>query len=396
MNQSAEAALGKSYVERADRADASIATTPDLSNDRLIQIIPVLLSIAASIALFITGDLISLVIAVMLLIAGVASAVYIKKVSEESKHNANLIHENATHQLKTYVESLENLCRNALPILSRQIEKSNSLAVKNISNISGEVSELSSQLDDVIAASLSKNNNLTDGEGITNLFSESKRSLQTVIDSLQVSLNLDNNLLTDVQGLSSQADELNDMAGAVGQIAEQINLLALNAAIEAARAGEHGRGFAVVADEVRKLASMSAETGQQIIEKVSNIGAAVDNTLQQVEGAIGQNSSAVNDGNTTIESVFSHLQDTIAVLQGDGSSLHASNEDFMDKISNVSGIINFQDEITKILNNVIKDMEEMVEYVKGSQTERLQDNVLLPVRYEEQIKEMQNRYVIDQ
>lgn len=147
--------------------------------------------------------------------------------------------------------------------------------------MSGQFSGLSLKLENVISASQTKTDNLGDGHGIISLFSESLSSLQTVINSLESSLNLENQLLSKIQSLSEQSEELNEMAGAVSQIADQINLLALNAAIEAARAGEHGRGFAVVADEVRKLASMSAETGQQMIEKVYNIGAAVNETLKK-------------------------------------------------------------------------------------------------------------------
>jgi methyl-accepting chemotaxis protein len=64
--------------------------------------------------------------------------------------------------------------------------------------------------------------------------------------------------------LEKQATDIDEITGAVGEIADQTNLLALNAAIEAARAGDEGRGFAVVADEVRALAAASEKGAQDV------------------------------------------------------------------------------------------------------------------------------------
>jgi methyl-accepting chemotaxis protein len=69
-----------------------------------------------------------------------------------------------------------------------------------------------------------------------------------------------------INQLNRQANRVEEIVGAINQIASQTNLLALNAAIESARAGEHGSGFAVVADEVRKLAEQSATATQEITQ----------------------------------------------------------------------------------------------------------------------------------
>ncbi|HEF4976557.1 TPA: methyl-accepting chemotaxis protein, partial [Campylobacter coli] len=74
---------------------------------------------------------------------------------------------------------------------------------------------------------------------------ETAAALEEITSSMQ-------NVSVKTSDVITQSEEIKNVTGIIGDIADQINLLALNAAIEAARAGKHGRGFAVVADEVRK------------------------------------------------------------------------------------------------------------------------------------------------
>lgn len=392
MNYSGEAVFESGMNNRKYSSVGVAKKASGSESESLVQLLPAISGIVAAIALILNGGVLSMVVGGLLLVAGVVTTVYLRKLSHSSRHNASVAHNNELRSLQQYTESLENLCEHILPILSRQIESSNIQTERSITELSGGFSGLSSQLSDVISASLSRSGDLTNGHGIINLFNESQQSLQTVINALESSLNLENRLLDEVQGLSTQAEELNEMAGAVGQIADQINLLALNAAIEAARAGEHGRGFAVVADEVRKLASMSAETGQQMIEKVSKIGSAVNDTLKQAEDSIVHNRTAIDDGKNTIESVFSRLQETIETLQDDSSSLRSASEDIKGQIANVLVSFQFQDRVSQILNKVLNDMSKLVEKVKGSSAKRVEQHILEPFDYQVQMNEMQKHY----
>jgi len=393
--------LGEAILENGitERVSGHVDTMPSASEfDSVIvaQVLIVLLGAGAAIALFFTDDAVLMGAGVGFLVAGIATAFYIKKISTDAKQHAHAKHAKEILQYQQYAWSLESLCQQILPILSRQIESSNMQTEQSVNELSGGFSALASQLEVVISASQSRSNNLGDGEGIISLFNQSESSLKTVVDSLESSLSLEDRLLDEVQGLSAQTSELNEMAGAVGQIADQINLLALNAAIEAARAGEHGRGFAVVADEVRKLASMSAETGQKMIEKVTNIVEAVNDTQKQAEDSITHNRTVVEDGKTTIDSVFSRLQDTIETLQDDSSSLRSSSEDIRDQISNVLVSFQFQDRVSQILNKVLNDMNTMVENINDSQAQRLEGKAPFPVDFKEQIKQMQNSYTTEE
>ncbi len=358
--------------------------------------VPAVTGLIAAVALLMTGDMVLSGVGVALLVAGVGAGVFLKKSAEKTRYLASEACQREYRMLQEYTESLENLCRTALPIIARNIESSNTQTERSITDLSQEFSSLTTRLNDVVSTSQSRSDSLGDGNGMLTLFEESRTALQTVIDSLESSLDLENRLHDEVRGLSTQAEELNEMAGDVGQIADQINLLALNAAIEAARAGEHGRGFAVVADEVRKLASMSAETGQQMMEKVSNIGAAVSETLKQAEYSIEHNSTAVEEGKQTIESVFSRLQDTIETLQDDSSSLRHTSENIRDEISNVIVSLQFQDRVSQILNRTTADIHGVVQTVETAQAQRANGNAIAPIDYEVYQQEMSEGYTTDE
>jgi len=383
----------------SEHVNSHVDTRPSISgldSTMVAQIMTVVLGAGAAIALFFTGDTVMMSVGAGFLFTGIAAAFYINKLNSNARQEADTQHAKEILQYQEYAWSLESLCQQMLPILSRQIESSNVQTEQSINELSGGFSALASRLEDVISASQSKSNNLGDGHGIINLFNESEQSLKTVVDSLESSLSLEDRLLSEVQGLSAQTSELNEMAGAVGQIADQINLLALNAAIEAARAGEHGRGFAVVADEVRKLASMSADTGQKMIEKVTNIVEAVNDTQKQAEDSISHNRTVVDDGKTTIDSVFARLQDTIETLQDDSSSLRSSSEEIRDQISNVLVSFQFQDRVSQILNKVLNDMNTIVESVNGSQSQRMEGKKPVPVNFEEQVQQMKDSYTTEE
>ncbi|HHW4174466.1 TPA: methyl-accepting chemotaxis protein, partial [Campylobacter coli] len=86
---------------------------------------------------------------------------------------------------------------------------------------------------------------------------ETAAALEEITSSMQ-------NVSVKTSDVITQSEEIKNVTGIIGDIADQINLLALNAAIEASRAGEHGRGFAVVADEVRKLAERTQKSLSEI------------------------------------------------------------------------------------------------------------------------------------
>lgn len=133
--------------------------------------------------------------------------------------------------------------------------------------------------------------------------------------------------------------KISDIIGVIDEIAFQTNLLALNAAVEAARAGEAGKGFAVVASEVRSLAGRSStaskeikaliqESGEQVVSGSALVNRAgksleeivasvqnVSNIIEQIAVASQEQSTGVNEINTTVAQMDEMTQQNAALVE---------------------------------------------------------------------------------
>ncbi|MBJ7458558.1 MAG: hypothetical protein JHD02_05165 [Thermoleophilaceae bacterium] len=118
-----------------------------------------------------------------------------------------------------------------------------------------------------------------------------------------------------IRELGEKSSSIDQIVGAIGDIAQQTNMLALNAAIEAARAGEAGRGFGNVASEVRALADDAQSSADQITMLVAQI--------QQQTGAAVQ---AMEEAVVAVEAGFETINSNRQTFVDIGSAVHSLHE----------------------------------------------------------------------
>jgi len=99
--------------------------------------------------------------------------------------------------------------------------------------------------------------------------------------------------------LGIAAKEIGQVTDIIKKIADKTNLLALNATIEAASAGAAGKGFAVVAGEIKDLANQSAQSADDIANRIQSIQTGTDEAVT----VINEVSEIIEDINQSVEAI---------------------------------------------------------------------------------------------
>jgi methyl-accepting chemotaxis protein len=111
-----------------------------------------------------------------------------------------------------------------------------------------------------------------------------------------------------VQALGDSSREIDDIVGAIANIAHQTNRLALDAAIQAAMAGENGKGFGAVAADIRRLAERAKDQANmigRIVRSVrEDIGAAAV-SMQDTEREASSGAKLAEEAGSSLLSIFS-------------------------------------------------------------------------------------------
>jgi methyl-accepting chemotaxis protein len=168
-------------------------------------------------------------------------------------------------------------------------------------------------------------------------------------------------IMTQVEEGNRQISEIVKVIGEIGNKTKVINdivfqtkLLSFNASVEAARAGEHGKGFAVVAEEVGNLAQMSGNAAKEI-------SSMLDSSIQKVEGIVTQTKTSVErlvqDSRAKVEAgtriaakcgeVLGTILNTVQEVDGMVGEISSASQEQAQGVSEINKAMNQLDQVTQ-------------------------------------------------
>ncbi|GAA0783374.1 methyl-accepting chemotaxis protein [Marinobacterium sediminicola] len=274
-----------------------------------------------------------------------------------------------------------------VPVWNRHITSCREIGNDAINALSGRFAELVQ----LIAETRSSSQSSYEHSDL-DAMSEDKARLQLLFDRLKSYDQTTDLLFDQIQQLDEFANDLDQMAGAVGAIAEQTNMLALNAAIEAARAGDAGRGFAVVAQEVRALSTQSGETGRHIAEKIAMVKEAMQTITRSAGETREQEDHTLDEGEQYIGEVVQHLEARAMQLVNEGEQLLATNLEVSSQIEQVLIELQFQDRVSQILEQVEGSMGQMTSVLQADESAYRSGERRLSLDIDQLLQEMKTTY----
>jgi len=192
--------------------------------------------------------------------------------------------------------------------IGKQVTNAISQVTANINAMSSEAEQASVSVNNVAGAAEQMSSNMnTIAAAVEEMSSSISQISSNAGDAKEIAsqATIKSHEATDTMSkLGKAAKEIGLVTDMIKKIADRTNLLAINASIEAVSAGDTGKGFAVVAKEVKELANQSAQSADDIAQRVESIQADTTEAVAVISGV----SEIIEKINHSVESISSYVE----------------------------------------------------------------------------------------
>jgi methyl-accepting chemotaxis protein len=255
------------------------------------------------------------------------------------------------------------LPRQVVPVWRRSLDAARDHSEQSMSALLESFSNISGQLDQAIDAGAGAN---VEPGAMDELILKHQPELDTLLGSTRLAVQLKDDMLERVIGLSQSLADMVVLTREVQSIGRATHLLALNASVEAARAGAAGGGFAVVADEVRHLAGQSRQAGLRLAKHMG----AMQDSINALRLHVRRHDT--DEDELTLQAT-QQARAVLAALLGSLSEVYRSSRTLRDTSQQVRGDLEkifmglqSQDRLSQMLTALGQDMERFVAWARGT------------------------------
>ncbi|WP_000971624.1 methyl-accepting chemotaxis protein TlpB [Helicobacter pylori] len=237
--------------------------------------------------------------------------------------------------------------------IAQETQKSMKDSSTTLNSVKNKATDVAIMMNASIEQSQGLRKRLIETQG---LVKESKDAIGDLFSQIIESAHTEEELSSQVEQLSRNADDVKSILDIINDIADQTNLLALNAAIEAARAGEHGRGFAVVADEVRNLAGRTQKSLAEINSTIMVIVQEINAVSSQMN-LNSQKMERLSDMSKSVQETYEKMSSNLSSVVSDSNQ---SMDDYAKSGRQIEAMVSDFVGVEKVASRTLADSSDIL------------------------------------
>ncbi|MGC2401947.1 MAG: methyl-accepting chemotaxis protein [Acidobacteriaceae bacterium] len=264
---------------------------------------------------------------------------------------------------------------------SAQVKSLLARYVPSIANLSGQLKQTSSQIEQSVMEVCGSFQGMADrakatvakatgflGHGadqaagkhsFDELIEKTGATLVNIMETVAESGEISRRAVQSIQEIDAASQQISAALGLLEQLAKQNKMLALNARIEAAHAGSQGAGFEVVAIEVASQTQKSREVTNKVgalVENLRSLASAILIDLRQInERDMERVEASQREANESLHDLRAAHEEMKAMLTGmtEEGALLAKD------ISSAVRGMQFQDRVSQRIAHVVEELDDM-------------------------------------